>query len=189
MSRAIPQLSCLAIALPDDDGDNEEKADCKGAIYDKLDETKGISVDKGYVTFTQSFKYLGSLISYNLCNDEDVTAQVAAATASMGALTEVWRNPHLNLYSKYLLFWAILTNLLLWGCKTWLLQQSLLNKLEVFLHQGIRRILAINLRRIKEERIRNTKIKDIFYDIPDIKHMIAAQQLAFIEKAVQGPHN
>jgi hypothetical protein len=67
------------------------------------------------------FKYLGSLISYNLWDDEDVIAQVAAATASMGALTEVWQNPHINLNSKYLVFWAIPINLLLWGCETWLL--------------------------------------------------------------------
>jgi hypothetical protein len=53
--RATPQLSCLAIALPVDDGDDEEKADCKGAIYDKLDETKDIAVNNDYVTFMQLF--------------------------------------------------------------------------------------------------------------------------------------
>jgi hypothetical protein len=119
--RATPQLSCLAIALPNDNGDNEEKADHKGAIYDKLDDAKDIAVNNGYVTFTRLFKYLGSLISYNLCDNEDVTARVATANASMGALTEVWQNPHLNLYRKYILFWAIPMNLLLWGCETWLL--------------------------------------------------------------------
>ncbi len=94
----------------------------------------------------------------------------------MGALKEVWRNPHLNIYSKYLFFQVILMNLLLWGCKTWSLQQSPLDKLEVFLHQSIRCILAINMTRVKEERIQNTKIRSIFYHIPDVKHMIAAQQ-------------
>jgi hypothetical protein len=77
------------------------------------------------------------MISYNLHDDEDATAQVAAATASMGALKEVWKNPHHNIYSKYLLSQAILMNLLLWGCETWSLQQSLLDKLKVFLHQSI----------------------------------------------------
>jgi hypothetical protein len=99
------------------------------------------------------FRYLGSLISCNLCNDEDITTRVAAATASMGALKEVWQNPHLKIYSKYLLFWAILMNLLLWGCKRWSLQQSLLNKLEVFLHQSIQLILTINMTRVKKVRI------------------------------------
>ncbi len=86
MSTNAPQPSHLAVALPDDDGDDEEKAERKGTIYDKLDKTKDIAVENGYVTFTQSFGYLGFLISYNLCDDDNVTAQVAAATASMGAL-------------------------------------------------------------------------------------------------------
>ncbi len=85
----------------------------RGVTYDKLDETRDIDVKDGYVTFTRSFRYLGSMISYNLRDDEDITIQVAAATASMGALKEVWQNQHLNIYSKYLLFWAIPMNLLL----------------------------------------------------------------------------
>jgi hypothetical protein len=60
--------------------------------------------------------------------------QIAAAKASMGSLKEVWQNKHLNTYSKYILFCAIPMNLLLWGCKMWSLRQSLLDKLEVFLH-------------------------------------------------------
>ena len=99
-----PQPSHLAVALPNDDGDDEEKAERKGTIYDKLDETKNIAVENGYVTLMQLFWYLRSLISYNLREDNDVTAQIAATTASMGALKEVWQNPHLNIYSKYLLF-------------------------------------------------------------------------------------
>ncbi len=69
-----PQFSRLPVALPDDNGDGEEKTECKGAIYDKLDEMKEIAVKDCYVTFTQSFRYLGSLISYNLHDDEDITA-------------------------------------------------------------------------------------------------------------------
>ena len=129
------------------------------------------------------------MISYNLCNNEHITAQVAVATAYMEALKEVWQNHHLNIYSKYLVFQAIPMNLLLWGCKTWLLQQSLFNKLEVFLHQSIQRILAINMTCVKDKRIQNAKIRNIFYDIPDVEHMIAAQQLDFMGKAIQGPHD
>jgi len=98
------------------------------------------------------------MVAYNLCNDDNVMTQIAAAKASMGSLKEVWWNKHLNTYSKYLLFCAILMNLLLRGCKMWSLQQSLLDKLEVFLHQSIQSILAIYITCVKEEKIRNTTI-------------------------------
>jgi hypothetical protein len=47
---------------------------------------------------------ISGLISYNLRDDNDITARIAAANASMGALKELWRNPHLDMYNKYLLF-------------------------------------------------------------------------------------
>ncbi len=75
------------------------------------------------------------------------------------------------------------------GLQTWSLQQSLLDKLEVFLHWSIQRILAINITHVKEERIWNTTNWNIFYDIPDVEYMIAARQLDFIRKAIQGPHD
>ena len=105
--------------MSDDDEDNKDRMEHDDAIYDKLDETREIDVEDGYVTFTRLFRYLGSMISFNLRDNEDITARVAAATASMGALKEVWRNQHLDIYSKYLLFQAIPMNLLLWGCETW----------------------------------------------------------------------
>ncbi len=80
-----------------------------------LPETAEIKAADGYVTFSQKFKHLGSCISSNLCNNNDINAQLATASQSMVALKEVWRNPHLDTYSKYLLFCAVPVNLLLWG--------------------------------------------------------------------------
>jgi hypothetical protein len=125
----------LVTHAPDDDDPTPKDKESEGTIYDKLDETKDVQVMDGFVSFTRTFRYLGSLISYSLRDDDDVTARIAAANAAMGALKEVWHNPHLDVYNKYLLFRAIPMNLLLWGCKTWSLRQSLLDKLEVFLHR------------------------------------------------------
>jgi hypothetical protein len=86
--------------------------------YDALPETANFPVYDGDVSFTRTFRYIGSLINYNysLCDDDDITARIASATAAMGALKEVWRNPHLlDAYSKFLHFRAIPMNLLLWG--------------------------------------------------------------------------
>ncbi len=73
-------------------------------MYDKLDETKDVQVVDGFVSFTWTFRYLGSLISYSLCDDDNITARIAAENAAMDALKEVWHNPHLDVYNKYLLF-------------------------------------------------------------------------------------
>jgi hypothetical protein len=104
----------------------------------------------------------------------------------MGALKTVWNCPHLDIFSKYLLFRAIPMNLFLWGCETWSIHQALLDKLEVFLHRSIQRILHVSMMRVKEERIRNEHMGRMFYDIPCVRNMIAARQLDFIGKAIRG---
>jgi len=80
-------------------------------------------------------------------------------------------------------------NLLLWGCETWSLRQVLLNKLEVFLHRNIRRILGISITQVQEERIRNDWVRKKFYDIPRVQNMVAARQMDFIGKVCRGKWN
>jgi hypothetical protein len=136
--------------------DNDDKHDpgqteCEHTMYDQLNKTQDFPIADCFVSFTRTFPYLGSLISYNLPDDDDITSRLATANASMGALNEVWHNPHLNVYNKYLLFRAIPMNLLLWGAKTWSLRKLQLDKLEVFLHRSIWRILHISMTKIRKQ--------------------------------------
>ena len=105
----------------------------------------------------------------------------------MGALKEIWRNPHLDIHNKYLLFQAIPMNLLLRGAKTWSLCKFQLDQLEVFLHRSIRRILQISMTKVQEDRIWNENIRQMFYSIPCMQNMIAACQADFISKMIRGP--
>ncbi len=161
-----PQATTVALSQPQRKKKKKEKKETQEAArqrkidtkYDALPATQQIEVADGYVTFCFTFKYLGSRTSYNLRDDADIEARLAAANQSMGALKEVWRNPHLDTYSKYLLFRVIPVNLLLWGCKNWSLRQDLLRQVEVFLHHSIRQILHISIMQVQEDHIRNDKI-------------------------------
>ena len=70
----------------DDDEHDPGQTKREHAMYDKLDETQDVPVADGFVSFTRTFQYLGSLICYNLRDVEDITARLAAANASMGRL-------------------------------------------------------------------------------------------------------
>jgi hypothetical protein len=87
--------------------------------------------------YTQVIYYLLMDSGVSVCDDFDIKNQVTAAMQSMGALKNIWNSPHLDIWSKYLLFQAIPMNLLLWGCEMWLMWKALANKLEVFLHCNI----------------------------------------------------
>jgi hypothetical protein len=91
------------------------RQDQEELIYNTLEETKPITVGDGFVSFCRHGKYLGSFVSLSLCNDYDIEQRVSAATQSMGTHKNVWNSPHLDIWSKYLLFCAIPMNLLFWG--------------------------------------------------------------------------
>jgi hypothetical protein len=80
-------------------------------------------------------------------------------------------------------------NLLLWGCKTWSMRKALSNKLEVFLHRNIQRILHVLMMQVKVERTHNERVQRMFYDIPCVGNLIATQQLDFLGKTVRRPHD
>ena len=62
--------------------------DQEGMLYDELEKIKPITASNGSV-------YLGSFISFSLCNDFDVKHHVTAATQAMGALKNIWNSPTL----------------------------------------------------------------------------------------------
>jgi hypothetical protein len=69
------------------------------------------------------------------------------------------------------------------------MQKALSNKLEVFLHHNIQRILRISMFSVKEERLHNKHVRKMFYDIPQVENMIAAHQLNFLGKTTRGPQD
>ena len=50
----------------------------------------------------------------------------------MGALAKLWTDASVDNLSKYIIFLAIPTNLLLWGCVIWALRTSLLKILRYY---------------------------------------------------------
>ena len=150
-----------------------------------LAETRLIVVSDGFISFCPHFKYLGSWLSFSLRDDHDIERRIGAANASMGALSNFWKDHHVDMYSKYMIFRAIPCNLLLWGCESWALRQTLLNKLEVFLHRSIRSILNINMVQVRERHIKNSHIRVVFYNIPCVRNQIAFRKLTYIGKILR----
>ena len=103
----------------------------------------------------------------------------------MGSMKNIWDDPHIDLYSKYLLFLAIPINKLLWGCESWALKESSLKDIDIFITQSIRRIIGISMQEVKENKISNKKLQAKFYNIQSGRSMIATRQLQFLGKLVR----
>jgi hypothetical protein len=178
-------------AINDNNHQHEDNArlrrEKERVLCDMLEEAKLIDIEDGCVTFCQHFKYLSSYISFGLTDDYDIKQRLTLATQSMGTLKSIWDNPHLKVWSKYLLFRAIPMNFLFWSWETWSMRKSLLNKLDVFSQQNICQILQVLMTRVKDECICNEQVWCMFYNISCKCNMIAARQMDFIGNVVRAP--
>ena len=97
--------------------EDEECTKCREAVT--------IKVKGGFGTFTKHFKYLGSYTLYSFRDDYNIDTCLASGNASMGALAKFWTDVSVKNHSKYLIFFVVPINLLLWGCEIWALRTSL----------------------------------------------------------------
>lgn len=91
-----------------------------GDCYEKAVETDNIIVQSvNFISFTKVFKYLGSWIEYNLCDEYDILQRIKKANQAMGTLNFFWNTDLVDLHDKYKIFMAVPLNLLLWACESW----------------------------------------------------------------------
>ena len=83
----------------------------------------------------------------------------------MGSLQKFWSYDRVENCSKYPIFLAIPTNLLLWLHDRKTLHTSLLRKLEVFIHRIIQHILGISMYVAKQQHITNETVGKILFDM------------------------
>jgi hypothetical protein len=67
---------------------NQGQTEHEHQMHYQLDETKNFAVVDSPVSFTRMFQYLSSLISYNLHEDNDIIARIAAENATLGTLKD-----------------------------------------------------------------------------------------------------
>jgi hypothetical protein len=112
-----------------------------------------------FVAFTDKFKYLGRYLAQNLSDDTDVDDRITVASKNFNALgKELFRNRKISLHIQCCLFVATTINILLWGCDTWAITHTQLNKIEVFHRCCICQMIGITMHHAKEYEIKNDYI-------------------------------
>jgi hypothetical protein len=83
---------------------------------------------------------------------------------------------------KYLGYVAGPLNAILWGCESWNLTKKNLNKLCSFHHGAIRRILSIKWQDVRDKHIKNTEVRALLFNIPNVDAFINRRIASYIRK-------
>ena len=109
------------------------------------DETSPFTVDDegGVVTFTDTFRYLGSVLSSDLTDDSDIQQRLRSAAATMGQLKQTlfcskFALKAMDDRTKGKLYEALVLGILLYGSETWALTTPNRQKLNKFHNSCVR---------------------------------------------------
>jgi hypothetical protein len=116
--------------------------------------------DDRFITFCDTFKYLGSTFTPDLVDTHDIETRIKQASKAFYAMNaRVFRNTKIDIKLRMRTYEALIVNLVLWGCESWTIKACDKKKLEVFHNRCLRRILNLTMYQIKEHRIKNKEIR------------------------------
>ena len=101
-----------------------------------------------------TFTYLGSVVDEVGGTEADIKARISKARFAFISLGKVWKDRTISTKTKCRLFSSNVKSILLYGCETWKLTKTLLNKLQTFVNTCLRKILRIRW----PDRIRNEEL-------------------------------
>ena len=156
------------------------------SIYDNAKEPETFIVDNknNHIHFVKEFKYLGTTINYMLDDTLDIKFRISQASKAVGALTPLWKSPAVSIETKIKLYLAIPVNLVLWNCETWSGNTTDLNRIDIFHHKTIRRILGINMTDVEKQHITNEKLRGMFGNIDPLSTIWRKRVLKFIGRSI-----
>ena len=143
-----------------------------------------IMLNKGThnIHFTNTFKYLGSIINSDLTKDAEIEARINKASSHMGIIKHFFNCRDGDRCIKYWIFISGPLNTLLWGAESWIISEKNKNHLHAFYHSAIQRILSLRWEQVKEQHITNEHIKVDFKHIPPINAFITKRIWTYIGK-------
>lgn len=127
------------------------------------------------ISDVDNFTYLGSVISKDGGADEDVTNRINRARSAYVTLSRVWNSSQLSKRHKVNIFNSSVKSVLLYGCETWKVTESISTKLQVFVNKCLRKINKI----FWPNRITNAELLSISNQIP-IAHEIHRRKWTWI---------
>ena len=112
-----------------------------------------------FVSFTPKFNYLvGTYLSQTLTEDVDINEIILAAMKNFNTLgRSIFRNRKISLDICSQLYLAITVNILLWGCDSWALKKSQLEKISCFYKKCMRQLCGYTMNLVKEHCIKKQR--------------------------------
>ena len=92
------------------------------------------------------FKYLVAILTKDGKSQNEIKIRLAIANSALVNLSTIWNSRSISLRTKIYLYKSLIISILLYGCETWTLNETLEERINAFESKSYRRILGISYR-------------------------------------------
>jgi len=88
-------------------------------------------VDDKHIDQVRSISYLGAIVDGNITLEEEIRVRIAKGNKAFYANRVLFKSNLVSRKSKLKLYWSVIRPIVFYGCETWVLEESVIQKLSV----------------------------------------------------------
>jgi len=134
-------------------------------------------VDNKHIDQVRSFSYLGTIVNGNNTLEEEIRGRIAKGNKAFCANKVLFKSNLVSRRSKLKLYWSVIRPIIVYGCETWVLKESIIQKLSVFEMKILRKIFGPTKEANGIWRIETNKELDELIKHWNIINYVKAQRL------------
>ena len=143
--------------------------------------------DTGKISFTPTFKLLGSTLAKNLKDDTEVELRIKSAQGAFSAIRKQFFSAKgINNTHKKIAYEGLILSILLYGCETWSLPKQVLNRLQLFHNNCVRAMCRVSMWHVREHRITQANLEHRLQREP-FKFYLARRRLRWAGHVLRMP--
>ena len=91
-----------------------------------------IAIGNMQIDQVRSFSYLGTIVNGNNTLEEEITERIDKGNKAFSVNRALFKNILVSRKSKLKLYWSVSRPVVVQGCETWFLKESIIQRLSVF---------------------------------------------------------
>jgi hypothetical protein len=139
-----------------------------------------ININSTHLEQVKSFKYLGSIVNGNDSIEEEIKERISLSNKAYYANQKLFKNKLLSKKSKLKVYWTLVRSVLTYACETWVLKESIKQKLLVFERKIRRRIFGPTKEKNRTWRIKTNEDLNKLTRNKNVINYIKAQRLGWL---------
>jgi hypothetical protein len=127
----------------------------------------------------RSFSYLGTIVNGNNTLEEEIRERIVKRNKAFYANRALFKSKLVSRKSKLKLYWSVIRPVVVYGCETWVLKESIIQRLSMFERKILRKIFGPTKEDNGNWRIKTNIELDELIKHPNIINYVKAQRLSW----------